>query len=457
MRWRLLGTFLTLIVAVLGVLSVPLATAAASRDTQAMFLDRVNDTIRFASIAETALRTGQTLALRAELRQYEELYGIGALIVGRDGEPVLVSGTDVDPYAPRVRAKIDEALSGNRSATTEVFWPWRDDPLIVVEPIARNGEVIGAALTLSPTDRLRATTLRNWGTLAGECLAALLVGVLAASRLTRWLLRPVHELDAAAHALTEGRFGERVGFTSGPRELRNLVTSFNAMAEQISMLIERQRAFVSYAGHQLRTPLARLRLAMDNLAPQTLPSGREDHQLVIEEIERMARLYDALLAYAHADAASTELGPIDMVEVADARVAAWRDMAAEEGVTLVREGDGPAVALAAADTVDQALDALIDNAVKFAGPGSTVTLRVGRPDPEWVEVHVVDDGPGMAPDELGRAAEPFWRHPRDQNLDGSGLGVTIAKALVTAGGGTLDLLPADPHGVDARIRLRVTR
>ena len=117
MRFRLLGVLLALLVLVLGVLTVPLATAAASRDTQTMFLDRVNDTVRFASLAETALRTGQTSALRAELSRYEELFAIGVLIVGRDGEAVMASGPGVDLRDRSVRAKIDEGLSGNRSAT----------------------------------------------------------------------------------------------------------------------------------------------------------------------------------------------------------------------------------------------------------------------------------------------------------------------------------------------------
>ncbi|MFG1998778.1 sensor histidine kinase [Spirillospora sp. NPDC048911] len=453
MRFRLLGVLLTLLVLVLGVLTVPLATAAASRDTQTMFLDRVNDTVRFASLAETALRTGQTSGLRAELSRYEELFGIGVLIVGRDGEAVMASGPGVDLGSRSVRLKIDEGLSGNRSATAGVVWPWRDDPLIVVEPVGRGGEIIGAALTVSPTERLRGATVRSWTALLGQGLLVLMIGVVAATYLTRWLLRPVHRLDTTAQALTEGRFGERVGTVSGPPELRRLANSFNAMAEQISVLVERQRAFVSYASHQLRTPLARLRLSMDNLASQTTPEGQEDHQMVVEEIERMASLYDALLAYAHAEATSAEVDDIDVGSVADERAAAWQAVAANAGIGVVRTGAARSVCRAAADTLDQVLDALIDNAVKFSGEGSTVTLMVKEPAGGWVDVHVVDTGPGMGPDELRRAAEPFWRHPRDQNLDGSGLGVTIAHALVTACGGALDLLPAEPHGVDARIRL----
>ncbi|MCW2918435.1 MAG: Signal transduction histidine kinaselike protein [Actinomycetia bacterium] len=453
MRRRLLAIYLTLLAAVLVGLTVPLAMDAASRDTQMMFMDRVNDTVRFASLGETALRTGHTSALKAELRQYTALFGINAVIVGRDGNPILASQQDLDLDRGVVRSKIDEALSGNRSATAAVVWPWRREPLVVIEPIGRGGEIIGAAMTLSPTDHLRRATMRSWAILFSQGMLVLLIGLMAASPLTRWLLRPVHELDATAHALAEGRFEERVAITSGPPELRRLVVSFNAMAQQIFVLIERQRAFASYASHQLRTPLAALRLSVDNLAPEVRPAGWSDHQMVVEEIERMTRLYDALLAFAQVEAAAVEVGEVDVAQTADARVAAWADVAERAGVTLGRVGAASASARVAVDTVDQALDALIDNAIKFAGAESAVTLMVEETAEGWVDVHVIDNGPGMPQEDLRRAVEPFWRHPRDQNLEGSGLGVTIAHALATASGGGLELLPVEPRGMDARIRL----
>ncbi|GAA2082116.1 sensor histidine kinase [Actinomadura alba] len=453
MRRRLLATYLTLLVVVLMALTVQLAITSASRDTQTMFMDRVNDTVRFASLAETALRTGHTSALEAELRQYEGLYGIGVIIVGRDGGLLLVCGAPVDFNAPWIRDAVDDALSGNRSATADIIWPWSDEPLVVIEPVGRGGEVVGAAMTLSPTARLRGAMLRGWAVLAAQGLAVLLIGAGAAFPLTRWLLRPVRQLDRTAHALAEGRLGERVGITSGPPELRRLTKSFDAMAEQLSVLIDRQRAFVSYAGHQLRTPLARLRLSMDNLAPAVLPAGCDDHQMVVEEIERMARLYDALLTYASVEAASVEVGTVDLAEIADTRVARWAEVAEEAGVVLCRTGERSATASAAADTIDQVLDALIENAVKFAGVGSRVTVAVEATAPDQVAVRVIDDGPGMPEEDLRRAIEPFWRHPKDQNLEGSGLGVTIAHALVTACGGTLELLAADPRGLEVSVRL----
>jgi signal transduction histidine kinase len=459
-RRRLLVTYVTLLIAVLGGLTVPLALTIASRDAQTMFIDRLNDTARFAALAEPAMRQGRWTVLGAELRQYDALFDISAAVVGRDGNPKLASRAQVDLDDEKVRERIEAALSGEHSRAGEVSWPWRDDPLVVAEPIGHGGEVIGAALTISPTAALRASIWRSWVVMGAASALVILIGVVAAVPLTRWTLRPVHDLDDAAHALTEGRFRERVVVASGPPELRRLTDSFNAMAERIATLVERQRSFVSYASHQLRTPLATLRLCADNLAPAVDASGRADYTLMVDEIDRMAGLCDALLTYARAEATADDVADVDAADVADARVAAWLAVGERAGVHLVRDGVTGVRVRTAARALDQALDALISNAVKFAGPGATVEVRVTRdngtsdgPNGRWVSIHVIDDGPGMPPEDLARATEAFWRRPADQNVDGSGLGVTIADALVTASGGRLELKPAQPHGVHARIRL----
>jgi signal transduction histidine kinase len=456
-RRRLLVTYLTVLATGLLGLSVPLAIAVATRDAQTMFIDRVNDTARFASLAEPALRTGRLAALHAELRKYDQLFGIAAVVVGRDGRPLLSSRERLDLTDPVVHGRIEAALSGQRSGFADVIWPWRGEPLVVAEPVGSGGEIVGAALTVSPTSALHDVTWRSWAVVAGVTAAFLVLGVVLAAPLATWMLRPVHELDDAAHALTEGRFGDRAVVASGPPELRRLAANFNTMADRIATLLGRQRSFVSYASHQLRTPLATLRLAVENLRSSVRDDGVDDYRMVADEIVRLGQMCDALLTYARAEATANDAQDVDAVAVADARVAVWRPAAARAGVRLVRAGSERSTVRAATQAVDQALDALLSNAVKFAGRGAEVVVRVDPPCDGWVDVHVVDTGPGLPPDELGHATEAFWRRSTDQNVEGFGLGVTIAEALVTASGGQLDLAPAEPHGVHARIRLPAAR
>jgi signal transduction histidine kinase len=97
--------------------------------------------------------------------------------------------------------------------------------------------------------------------------------------------------------------------------------------------------------------------------------------------------------------------------------------------------------------VGQALDALIDNALKYGATSVSVWVRPA--DDNGVAVHVVDNGPGMSEEQRRRAMERFWRAPTSQNTVGSGLGLPIVAVLVETSGGTLDLRPADPHGLEA--------
>lgn len=455
MRWRLRITYVSLLAAVLVGLNLPLATTLAARTSQTMFIDRLNDTARFAALAEPALRTGRAKALDDEMRQYDRMYDIAVAIVGRDGRPVLATREALDVGQPSIFDHVEAALSGQHAALAETVWPWHDGPLVVAAPVRRGGEIIGAVVTVSPTDALREGTGWRLAILAGASLLVLLIGAATAGPLARWMLRPVEDLGDAVQALSEGRFEDRVAVASGPPELRGLAASFNRMAERIATLVERQRSFVSYASHQLRTPLATLRLCVDNLRPSVRADGDDDYVMLADEINRMGQMCDALLAYARAEVTPEELAEIDAAAVADERVGVWRSIATEAGVRLHRTGIANGTAVQAApQALDQSLDALLSNAIKFAGRGADVVVAVGSNGAGWVDVHVVDNGPGMPAADLARASQPFWRRTEDQNIDGSGLGVTIADSLVSASGGQLDLMPVRPHGVHARIRLR---
>jgi len=145
--------------------------------------------------------------------------------------------------------------------------------------------------------------------------------------------------------------------------------------------------------------------------------------------------------------------PVEAVTIVERRLALWRAVAERAGIRLVRAGCQHARVRAAEQALDQVVDALVSNAVKYAGRGARIVVAVERPTPEWVDVHVVDDGPGLSADELTRAGEAFWRHHRDRDVAGSGLGIAIVDALVTASGGRFELRAAEPRGLHAWIRL----
>jgi signal transduction histidine kinase len=448
MRGRLLGTSLPLLTVVLVALTVPLAVVIAAQSTQAVFIDRSSDTGRFAALAGPALRTGETVTLQAELRQYDSLFGIAAAVVDRDGTVVVASREPALFGGPGVRRRLVAALAGERAGTQEVVWPWQDRALVIAEPVSDGGEVVGAAVTVSPTGPLRRQTAQRWGVLALLGLVSLAGSWLLALPVLRWVLRPVHDLDEATHEIAAGRLGARVAAATGPPELRRLAGSFNAMADAVAAAMARQRSFVASASHQLRNPLTALRLRLENLGGTVPPADRDEHRVALEEADRLAGILDGLLALARAEQDGHGCEVVDAGEAVDARLAVWRPVAERRGVRLRRTGAAGTTVRALPGAIDQALDAILDNALKFGAGGDEVTVHLAPRDGE-VELHVIDHGPGLTEQERLHATERFWRGGGHQNVDGSGLGLSIARALAEASGGRLDLLPAEPSGLDA--------
>ncbi|MGH3646349.1 MAG: ATP-binding protein [Micromonosporaceae bacterium] len=454
MRQRLAAIYVLLLAMVLAGLEVPLAITLASRDSQQMALNRLSDAVRYATIAEPVLRGEKDDAIEAELTAYYRSYGITAAVVDREGERRAATAGLPQLEEPEVQAALSEALNGRHVGAGRVIWPWQDDPLVVAVPIGTGGEVLGAVVTFSPIGQVRGGIRNGWLMLAALGLIAVAVSVLAAEALARWTLKPVAELDYAAHQITEGDYEARVAAHLGPPELRRLAAAFNEMANTVGDALERQRVFVSQASHQMRNPLTALQLRVEGLGEEIAsPEGRAEHQIAMAETERLSRILDSLLALARAERGRYQVENVDAARVAMARVTAWRPLADQRRIALRYAASDVGVRVTALSTaLDQALDALIDNALKFAGPGDRVDVSVHR-EKEGVVVHVLDTGPGMTTEQRSRATERFWRAPAAQNIDGSGLGLPIVAVLIEASGGRFDLLPATPRGLDARIWL----
>lgn len=450
MRRRLVISYLLLMGLVLLALETPLAATLATRETDRVRADRLADANRFASLAGPALRGGGPGPLDGELAAYDGLYGIGAAVVDRDRRTVAASASW--QFGPRADEALDTALAGQPASGPESVWPWGDGPLVVAVPINDGGEVLGAVVTATPASPVRRSITIWWLLLAGIGVLAVLACVSTAFGLAGWVLRPVTELDVVTHEIAEGRRTARVRPRLGPPELRRLATSFNHMADAVSDVMDRQRAFVAHASHQLRNPLTALRLRVEELGLSlTDADGRAEHRLALEETDRLATVLDALLTLARAEREENQRVTVDAAGVAASRVAAWLPLARHRSVALrLDTATGPAYARTVPTAIDQALDALIDNAVKFSGAGGEVTVTVRAAD-GGVALAVRDTGPGMTTSQLDQATERFWRAPDAQNVDGAGLGLTIVAVLVDASDGRLVMRQAEPRGLLAEL------
>jgi hypothetical protein len=156
---------------------------------------------------------------------------------------------------------------------------------------------------------------------------------------SRFTIGLVARLDRAAHQISGGTLDARVPPGLGPPELRRLARSFNTMADDVTDCLERQRAFVSQASHQLRNPLTALRLRVEELGGFiTDPAGREEHRLALEEADRLRSILDGLLTLARAERGGYGQETVDAADTADARVAGWQPLALLRGIALRRSG-----------------------------------------------------------------------------------------------------------------------
>lgn len=449
MHRRLLVVLVPLAVLLVAALGLPLGVSVAEREMQETYVDRLNDVGRFASLAETALSTGRTEALRQELARYHELYGIPVAVIDTAGTVLLgpagayQDAARAEPTLPRI---VTAALAGARSEPSGEWAPWDDSALVVAEPVGRDSEVVGTVVTISDLSKTRHRILLRWAQLAGLGLLPLVGLVAVAWPVSAWVLRPVRELDAASSRISQGDLTIRADAEAGPVELRRLTESFNTMMDAVENAVQRQRAFVSDASHQLRNPLTSLRLAVESLEPhlRAVGDGRHAYDVAVDEVKAMQRLLNSLQASARMESIRTA-SPVDLDAVLATRVDRWRALTATAGQTLAVDVPPGLRVLEPTGGLGGILDELISNALRLSDAQVVEVAAEVVPSgdapaaADVVTIVVRDDGQGIDASEWAQALQRFWRSPRHQNVPGTGLGLAICADLVGAAGGELRL------------------
>lgn len=260
-------------------------------------------------------------------------------------------------------------------------------------------------------------------------------------------------LDVSARRLGEGVLDERADVGAGPPEVRRLAATFNTMAARTEALVHGHRAVIADVSHQLRTPLTALRLRLDVLAAGAEGVTAAELGAAQEEIARLSRLVDGLLAVARAEQTAPRPTAVRVDEVVAERVAAWLPVAEERDVRLTVSSDGSALTVAlGTGHLEQILDNLIANAVDAVPEGGSITLDRGTVG-DAVRVFVRDDGPGMT-DEAKTVAFRRFGNPKAR---GAGLGLAIVHRLVTVNGGTARLQDTPGGGLTVVLDLPLWR
>lgn len=244
------------------------------------------------------------------------------------------------------------------------------------------------------------------------------------------------------------------------------------MMDAVENAVQRQRAFVSDASHQLRNPLTSLRLAVESLEPHLRPAGDGQglYDVAVDELKAMQRMLNSLQASARMESIRTA-SPVDLDAVLATRVNRWRALTATAGQTLVVDVPPGLRLQEPPGGLGSVLDELISNALRLSGSQVVqVSAQVvpggagagpGDAAAGVVTIAVRDDGQGIDVAERAQALRRFWRSPRHQNVSGTGLGLAICADLVGAAGGELRLEDGLPrpdgsgHGFAAVVALPV--
>ncbi|MDO0926992.1 ATP-binding protein [Streptomyces sp. TG1A-8] len=276
---------------------------------------------------------------------------------------------------------------------------------------------------------------------AAVAVGVALAAVLGALLLSRAVLRPVRAMTLAAKGLGEGDLGRRVP-VSGRDEIAQLGGAFNRMADSIQAGEERQRRLTGDIAHELRTPLANLRGYLEALRDGVVEPTPELLASLHEEALLQQRIVDDLqdLALAEAGALTYHHRAVDLRELLEAGRTAHRARAGTAGVALELRVPHPVHVLGDPDRLRQVVGNLLGNALRATGAGGTVTLVLSRRRGSAV-VEVRDTGTGIPEADLPHLFDRFWRADpsRGRATGGSGLGLSIARQIVTDHGGTIDV------------------
>src|SRR5215831_2406212 len=445
MTRRVMLTMLALVSALLITAMTPLGLAAAGREQDSFRMGTVMSAQALAAVAEKRLgEHSASPALVAALRH-----------ACPPGDEVWVIDPSIQVVA-RVGGAAQEALPVSRDTIAavldrhgpEVSRPTDREMRVTVKIASILGGPAGVLVLARPTAQLDAHLRMLWSWLITVAAVGLLTAAAVAVLLARWVGRPLSDLDVAAQQLGGGALDTRSPAGHGPPEVRRLARTFNTMAGRLETLVHGNRAMMADVSHQLRTPLAALRLRLDLLTQDADHATAAELAAAQGEIARLSRLVDGLLAIARAENVVAKPVEVAVDSVILDRAAAWRPVAEERGIELTTACPGPVRASLGDGHLEQILDNLLANALDAVPSGGHVKVSAAVTG-EGARITVADDGPGMS-----RAQqEAAFRRFTSTSPPGAGLGLAIVHRLVTSNGGSATLSDTPGGGLTVAVDL----
>ena len=460
-RTRLIITLATTLVVILTI-----TTTVSILYMRSYVLDRID-----ARLQSSSERIGKGLVglpgLRMDVDTVENMARAeaAAVVFERAGQPVVIANTDPDTAQLLITAALPDGQPHqvpDRPATRVIQLDLAGSGLTVVDA---DGVVVSPdALILGfDTRSSMATVQRLILVAAGGVLIAIISLVAATVVIVSRSLRPLKTMSDQAHAFAAGDRSIRLAVPGDDPDMRRLATTVNEALDVQQQSENRLRAFVADASHELRTPLTTATGWIELYLQGGLTNKEHrDHamQRAMAQLGRMRVLIDELALLARLDRARPlSLDPVDLTTLTAEVVEDARVINPERRISL--HAAGPATLLGDAPKLQQVLQNLLGNAVQHTPPGTPVevTVRPARTDtaadPCVHTLLVTDHGPGIAKDDQEHVFVRFWRGDasRNRHTGGAGLGLAIVSSIVTAHGGTSDVISQVGQGTTIRVRL----
>jgi len=298
--------------------------------------------------------------------------------------------------------------------------------------------------------------------LLGFPIAVLLAGF-GGYALARKALSPIDSMATQAKKISADKLGDRLSIENPEDELGKLGTVFNEMLGRLQAAFDQLRRFTSDASHELRTPLTAIR-SVGEVALQDQKSPAEYRDVIgsmLEEVDRLTRLAESLLALSRADAGRVQLQreEIPLFRIAKEATSLVEVLAEEKQQRIDMEGDANVVVSVDRLIIRQAIVNLLDNAIKYSPAGSQILVRLQCGGDEQVFLDVIDQGPGIPSEHQHYVFDRFYRvdKARTREWGGAGLGLSITRWAVEVHGGDITLKSEEGKGSTFRVSLPVAK
>ena len=446
------GVLLAILILV-SVLSYSLLRVSLVRDLDASLLI-MGEVIRDTGYSETGLGARSEAELREILGP--EFYDKVFQLADTEGHAEASSAQLRGRLLPLSRHARTRATRGERTfETVEVAG---GDPVrLLTLPVMRDGRPVRFIQVGIAFERLDRTLGRYVETLLVLVPLGVALAATGGAILARSALAPVDAMSRTARRITAQDLSRRLSPSGAGDELDHLAGTLNAMLARLEDAFTQVRRFAADAAHELRTPLTVLKGGMEVALRAERPAAEYQQVLrsSLEEVERLVRLAEDLLLLSRLSAGVPAPRALVDVEAVVLEVFETAARLADGKGVAVRLADTRAVTVAGeASTLRRALLNLAENAVKYTPAGGKVELALDGSD-GWATITVSDTGVGMEPDDAARIFEPFVRldAARARDTGGAGLGLAIARTIVTAHGGSIDVRTAPGAGSTFTVRL----